>query len=43
MGICKRCGRLHNDSKEAIEYHKKRCIKDLKQSMKDPFKLEMFK
>ena len=43
MPICRRCGRTHNGSKEAIEYHKGKCVEDRIKDLKDPFKLKFFK
>lgn len=37
---CKKCGYLHNNSKDAKKYHKKQCLIDLKKSLKDPFGLK---
>ena len=40
---CKRCGFVHNGSKEAINYHKTRCVDDRIKDLNDPFKLNYFK
>lgn len=34
---CKLCGFIHNGSKEAIEYHKGKCVEDRKAELRDPF------
>ena len=40
--ICKKCGQHHNESKEAIEYHNKQCLIDLRERQNDPFGLRRF-
>lgn len=39
---CKLCGQTHNGSKEAIVYHKKQCLIDLKERQNDPLGLKRF-
>ena len=40
MPVCEKCGKIHNGSEEAVEYHKGRCVSDMLKAKNDPFRLK---